>query len=184
MGRGVLPPGRQDWCKPPLAPPPYARTFRHMALLELDRIAKPAAPAADAGRGWTAVVGHDGSDADAATLAGAARRASHAGYLIVVHALPLGVSPAAFDGELYASAVRAVLGSIERGLPDGVSHETRIVAGPASLALVEAARRYRADEIVVGISPWRAGRGSLGPVASSLLSLSERPVTIVTRGRS
>ena len=124
-----------------------------MALLELDHTAQVSTPAAETGRGWTVVVDHDGSDADRATLAHAARRAAQTGYLIVVHAFPIGVSPAASNGALYASAVASVLGSIERALPDGIAYETRIVTGPASEALVDAAERYRADEIVVGVSP-------------------------------
>src|SRR6185312_9623861 len=79
------------------------------------------------------VVGHDGSRAGALVVAHAAQRAAAGGYLIVVHALPLGVSPADLDGhQAYMGAVASLLDSVEAALPEGLCHETRIVAGPAS----------------------------------------------------
>jgi nucleotide-binding universal stress UspA family protein len=113
-------------------------------------------------------------------LAHAARRAGPDGYLIVVHALPLGVPATdAETGRAYAGRTRAVLRTIEAALPEGTSHETRIVAGPASKALLETADRCGADEIVLGASTGRAARGAIGRVADTVLRRSERPVTIV-----
>jgi nucleotide-binding universal stress UspA family protein len=129
-----------------------------------------------------AVVGHDGSASARALLAHAARRVGRDGYLIVVHALPLGVSAAdAETGRAYASAARAVLRSIEAAIPEGVSYEARVVAGPASGALLEAAGRSGADEIVLGASAGRLARGGIGRVANTVLGRSEVPVTIVPR---
>lgn len=132
---------------------------------------------------WTAVVGHDGSGAAASVLAHAARRVGPDGHLIVVHALPLGVSAAdAETGRAYADVASAVLRSIEASLPEGIPHETRVVAGPASKALLETARRCAADEIVLGASAGRAARGAIGRVADTVLRHSDLPVTIVPRG--
>jgi nucleotide-binding universal stress UspA family protein len=153
-----------------------------MALLALDRIDERAPGDAALPRRWTAVVGHDGSASAATVLAHAARRAGPDGYLIVVHALPLGVpAPDAETGRAYAGRTRAVLRTIEAALPEGTSHETRIVAGPASKALLETADRCGADEIVLGASTGRAARGAIGRVADTVLRRSERPVTIVPR---
>jgi nucleotide-binding universal stress UspA family protein len=66
-------------------------------------------------------------------------------------------------------------------VPEDIGYETRIVAGPASKALLEAARRYAADEIVLGASSGRAVRGAIGRVADAVLRHSELPVTIVPR---
>lgn len=135
----------------------------------------PVAPA-----GWTAVVGHDGSDFAAAVLAHAARRVGPEGYLVVVHALPLGTLAAeAHTGRTYARIVRSVLRSIEAALPEGVSYETRIVSGSASQALLDSARRCEADEIVLGVATGRALRGAVGRVSAAVLRQADCPVTIV-----
>ena len=126
------------------------------------------------------VVGHDGSRAGALVVAHAAKRAAPGGYLIVVHALPLGVSPADLDGrQPYTGTVASLLDSVEAALPDGACHEMRIVAGPASKALLEAGQRHDADEIVLGASAGRAARGAIGRVSDAVLRRSDRPVTIV-----
>jgi nucleotide-binding universal stress UspA family protein len=126
------------------------------------------------------VVGYDGSLAGAAVVAHAARRAGPGGYLIVVHALPLGVSPGDADhNESHTNAVSSLLDCVEATLPDGACHETRVVAGPASKALLEAARRHDADEIVLGASANRAARGAIGRVSDAVLRHSDRPVAIV-----
>ncbi|HET8673069.1 MAG TPA: universal stress protein [Thermoleophilaceae bacterium] len=153
-----------------------------MALPALDQVDYRVRGDAQPARRRTAVVGHDGSATAAAVLTHAARRVGADGYLIVVHALPLGVSVSdAETGRAYASVARAVLRSIEAALPEGTSHETRIVEGPASKALLETAGRCGADEIVLGASPGRAARGAIGRVADSVLRRSELPVTIVPR---
>jgi nucleotide-binding universal stress UspA family protein len=126
------------------------------------------------------VVGHDGSRAGAAVVAHAAQRAAAGGYLIVVHALPLGVSPADLDGQhTYTGAVASLLDSVEAALPEGACHETRVVAGPASKALLEVAQRHDAHEIVLGASAGRAARGAIGRVSDAVLRRADRPVTIV-----
>ena len=113
-------------------------------------------------------------------LAHAARRVGPDGYLVVVHALPLGVSTADAEiGRTYRNVARAVLRSIEAALPEGVSYETRVVAGPASKALLETATRCGADEIVLGAAAGRSVRGAIGRVADTVLRRSEVPVTIV-----
>lgn len=152
-----------------------------MTLLALDPI-DPTAGAPDTRVGRTVVVGHDGSAAAGAVVAYAGRRAGAGGYLIVVHALPLGVSPdQAEPSRSYGDRARFVLRNIENALAEDVPHEARIVAGPASKALVDVARRCDADEIVLGASTGRAARGAIGRVADSVLRHSDRPVTIVPR---
>lgn len=131
---------------------------------------------------WTAVVGHDGSAMNAAVIAHAARRVGPDGYLIVVHALPLGLSATDVETSAYGGMARTVLRSIEVALPEGASYEVRIVEGPASKALLDTARRSGADEILLGASSGRAARGAIGRVADAVLRHSERPVTIVPRG--
>lgn len=159
-----------------------ARSVLDMALLALDRTGGWPQREAQATPRLTAVVGHDGSAAGAAVLAHAARRVGRDGHLIVVHALPLGVPVADAEAGAYASVAHALLRSIEAALPDGVSHETRIVAGPASRALLETAGRSGAEEIVLGASAGRLARGAIGRVADAVLRHSQLPVTIVPRG--
>jgi nucleotide-binding universal stress UspA family protein len=153
-----------------------------MAQVTLDRVDDCAQGDPQLQQSLTAVVGYDGSATAGAVLAQAARRVGHDGYLIVVHALPLGVSAAdAETGRAYASVARAVLRTIEAALPEGISYEVRIVAGPASRALLEAASRSGADEIVLGASAGRSARGAIGRVADRVLRHAEIPVTIVPR---
>jgi nucleotide-binding universal stress UspA family protein len=152
-----------------------------MAQLELDHLddcirGDAQAPAR------TAVVGHDGSAAGALVIGHAARCVGSDGYLVVVHALPLGVSATDAETSSYAHLARTVLRSVEAALPEDVSYEVRIVAGPASKALLDAARRCGADEIVLGASSGRAARGAIGRVADAVLRGSELPVTVVPRG--
>jgi nucleotide-binding universal stress UspA family protein len=153
-----------------------------MAVVAVDRVAPSPRRAGDTARPWIAVVGHDGSAAAAAALAHAARRVAPDGYLVVVHALPVWLSVGETEmARTYASVARSLLRSIDAVLRDSVSHETRIVTGPASQALLETARRYGADEIVLGAAGGRAARGAIGRVADAVLRRSERPVTIVPR---
>lgn len=130
----------------------------------------------------TAVVGYDSSATGAAVIRHAARRVGSGGYLIVVHALPLGVSPTDVESSSYRGLARALLRSIEAALPEDVSYELRIVTGPASRALLDAAGRSGADEIVLGASSGRAARGAIGRVADAVLRHAALPVTIAPRG--
>jgi nucleotide-binding universal stress UspA family protein len=112
-----------------------------------------------------------------AVVAHAARRA---GYAIVVHALPLGVSPGEVERRRdYATRVSALLADVDHSFADGLSYETRVVAGPASKALLEVAQRYDADEIVLGATANRRARGAIGCVSDAVLRQSTCPVTIV-----
>ena len=129
----------------------------------------------------TAVVGYDGSPAGAAVISHAARRVGSDGYLIVVHGLPLGVSASDVESSSYRGLARALLRSIEAALPEHVSYELRIVTGPASRALLDAAGRSGADEIVLGASRGRVARGAIGRVADAVLRHAALPVTIVPR---
>jgi nucleotide-binding universal stress UspA family protein len=158
-----------------------APSVRHMAQLALNPLGDHVLGDAQASA-WTAVVGHDGSATNAGVISHAARRVGPDGYLIVVYALPLGVSATDVETSSYAGLARAVLRTIEAALPEDVSYEVRIVAGPASKALLDAARRAGADEIVLGASSGRAARGAVGRVADAVLRRSDRPVTIVPRG--
>jgi nucleotide-binding universal stress UspA family protein len=137
-------------------------------------------PGAARPRGRTVVVGHDGSPAGMAVVGHAARRAGPGGYVIVVHALPLGVSPEDLerDGD-YVEVVSSLLDSVDPSDPDGPSYETRVVVGPASQALLETAQRYNADEIVLGAAANRRARGAIGRVSDAVLRNSTSPVTIV-----
>ena len=150
-----------------------------MASLTLDRTPERCS-SADPVSGLTVVVGHDGSSAGRAAVAHAARRAGASGYVVVVHALPLGVSPedAEREGD-YATTVSALLESVDGSSADGPSYETRVVAGLASKALLEAAQRYDADEIVLGAAANRQARGAIGCVSAAVLRHSSSPVTIV-----
>ncbi len=151
-----------------------------MELVTLDRVDDFAQRDARLRLRPTAVVGHDGSATASAVLAHAAGQVGPGGYLIVVHALPAGVPAAAAEiGRAYRSVARAVLRSIEAAVPDGVSYEVRVVAGPASRALLDTAARCGADEIVLGASAGLAARGAIGRVADGVLRHSEVPVTIV-----
>lgn len=177
---GVLPGPAEDWGKTPLVGTertPSVEAMTQMALEQAEHAGgfRPAAPA-----GWTAVVGHDGSASAAAVLEHAARRVGPRGYLVVVHALALGaVAAEVHTGRTYARMVRSVLRSIEAALPDGVSYETRIVCGAPSRALLDAASRCEADEIVLGAATGRALRGAVGRVSGAVLRQAECPVTIV-----
>jgi nucleotide-binding universal stress UspA family protein len=130
----------------------------------------------------TAVVGYDSSATGGAVISHAARRVGPGGYLIVVHALPLGVSASDVESSAYRGLTRTLLWSIEAALPEDVSYELRIVTGPASRALLDAAGRSGADEIVLGASRGRAARGAIGRVADAVLRHAALPVTIVPRG--
>jgi nucleotide-binding universal stress UspA family protein len=135
---------------------------------------------ADTTTGLTVVVGHDGSSAGMTVVAHAARRAGVGGYVIVVYALPLGVALEDVEqGGDYASIVSSLLQSVDSSFRDGPAYETRVVVGPASKALLEAALRYDADEIVLGAAANRRARGAIGRVADAVLRHSNSPVTIV-----
>jgi len=134
---------------------------------------------ADPESGRTVVVGHDGSAAGMAAVAFAGRRAGPRGHVIVVHALPLGVPPEAVERGNYASAVASLLREIEGSVPDGPSYETRVVVGLASKAVLDAAQRSSADEIVLGAAANRRARGAIGRVSEAVLRQADTPVTIV-----
>jgi len=151
-----------------------------MASLTVERMPdrhRGVAPAS----GLTVVVGHDGSPAGTAVVGHAARRAGPGGYVIIVHALPLGVSPADLERDGgYVGVVSSLLDSVDPSGPDGPSYETRVVVGPASKALLETAQRYDADEIVLGAAANRRARGAVGRVSAAVLRNSTSPVTIVS----
>jgi nucleotide-binding universal stress UspA family protein len=150
-----------------------------MASLTLDR-APERCSSADPVSGLTMVVGHDGSTTGMGAVAHAARRAGAGGHVIVVHALPLGVSPEDVERQRdYRTSVSALLKSLDDSSADGPSYETRVVVGPASKALLEAAQRYDADEIVLGATANRRARGAIGRVSDAVLRQSNCPVTIV-----
>jgi nucleotide-binding universal stress UspA family protein len=155
-----------------------------MASLTLDRAAERCRTAVPV-RGLTVVAGHDGSTTGMAVVAHAARRAGAGGYVIVVHALPLGVSPEDVESHgTYAGMISSLLDSVDGSVADGASYETRVVVGPASKALLEAAQRYDADEIVLGAAANRRARGAIGRVADAVLRQSNAPVTIVPPRRA
>jgi nucleotide-binding universal stress UspA family protein len=135
--------------------------------------------------GRTVVVGHDGSAAGRALVAHAARQAGPGGYVIVVHALPLGMSlDDAEHGGDYPSLISSLLESVDASFREGPPYETRLVVGPASKALLDAAERYEADEIVLGAAANRRARGAIGRVADAVLRHANCPVTIVAPARS
>lgn len=149
-----------------------------MTSLTIDRTPERCSrPAPTSAR--TVVVGHDGSAAGLALVAHAARRAGPGGYVIVVHALPLGMSLDDVEQGDYASLVSSLLQTVDGSLRDGPSYETRLVVGPASKALLDAAQRYDADEIVLGAAANRRARGAIGRVADAVLRHASSPVTIV-----
>lgn len=126
------------------------------------------------------MVGHDGSAAGMALVAHAARQAGPDGYVIVVHALPLGVSLDDVEqGGDYATLISSLLENVDGSFRDRPSYETRLVVGPASKALLDAAQRYDADEIVLGAVANRRVRGGVGRVADAVLRHANCPVTIV-----
>ena len=94
-----------------------------------------------------------------------------------VLASPIGIVPTI---EALCQQVDAVLlESVDGSSADRPSYETRVVAGPASKALLEAAQRYGADEIVLGAAANRQARGAIGCVSAAVLRHSSSPVTIV-----
>jgi nucleotide-binding universal stress UspA family protein len=155
-----------------------------MDSLTLDRAPESCRTASPV-TGLTVVAGHDGSTTGTAVVAHAAQRAGADGYLIVVHALPLGVAPEDADRQAgYADMVSSLLDSVDGSVADGASYEMRVVAGPASKALLEAAQRYDADEMILGAAANRRARGAIGRVADAVLRQSNVPVTIVPPRRT
>jgi nucleotide-binding universal stress UspA family protein len=150
-----------------------------MTSLTVDRTTERCSSIDPAG-GRTVVVGHDGSAAGMALVAYAARQAGPGGYVIVVHALPLGMSlDDADQGGDYPSLISSLLESADVSFREGPPYEARLVVGPASKALLDAAQRYEADEIVLGAAANRRARGAIGRVADAVLRHANCPVTIV-----
>lgn len=116
------------------------------------------------------VVGFDGGLPARRALAWAARRAGAGGRVILTSATP-GLDLMAGHALEHARLVLDEL-TLDGGAPDV---EVVVVDDPPSRALTSVARRFSADEIVIG---GRAGRGE-GDVAADLRVSADRPVVVV-----
>jgi len=120
------------------------------------------------------VVGYDGSLGARNAIRYAAKRAGTRGHLSIVHAY------GGTEAETSAEALlEAILLEGDDELLD-TRYSTYAVHGGAAEALIAAAQRDRADEIVVGTR----GRGRvesalLGSVAQAVIRSSDRPVVVV-----
>jgi nucleotide-binding universal stress UspA family protein len=129
------------------------------------------------------VVGYDGSEAARAALEYAALRSmgtpGGADVVVVYGYRPpadwLGTPNLQVIYESRRELGREVLATV----PGAAGNRIDLVAEPPAHAIVSAARRYDAAEIVVGSRRYGRLRASLGSVSHELLHLADRPVTIV-----
>jgi nucleotide-binding universal stress UspA family protein len=120
------------------------------------------------------VVGYDGSLAAHNAIRYAAQRAGKRGHLSIVHA---------YDGNTAETSAEALLEAILLEGDDELldtRYSTYAVHGGAAEALIAAAERDRADEIVIGTR----GRGRLesallGSVGQAVIRDADRPVVVV-----
>jgi nucleotide-binding universal stress UspA family protein len=146
-------------------------------------------PAADSRFGPCLVVGYDGSPEARHAATWAARRAAPNGKLVLIHAsrprrrwLPIAILATAFERRDRGRAL------IDELLMDGdealleVKAEAHVVDDTPAHALIEAARRYDAREIIVGSHHPSRTDAIYGDVASELVSMAPVPVCVVPLG--
>lgn len=148
---------------------------------------KEDAPTRGRSTGPRLVVGYDGSPEARAAVAYAASRAGSSGRVVVVHAPETGLllpglpAPEVMieDSAAHGEAVLDAL-ILEGGdeLVD-TDFDFDLAAGPPAQALVDAAARYRADEIVIGSRGFGRARAALGSVSHDVLHRADRPVVVV-----
>jgi nucleotide-binding universal stress UspA family protein len=135
----------------------------------------------------TIVVGYDGSEAARAAVTLAARRAGQDGRLVIVHSYGL---PPDFlglpnfdqlltDRRAHGQAVLDDLLLEGNDEVADVDYETELLGGPPAQVIVDIARAYAADEILLGTRGLSRARAALGSVSHEVLHLADRPVTIV-----
>ncbi|MFN8130009.1 MAG: universal stress protein [Solirubrobacteraceae bacterium] len=132
------------------------------------------------------IVGYDGSDTARVALDYAARRARAGGRLVVVNAY---APPASWfgaasyqrpdDSKAAADQGHSVLEEIHPDLLAGIEVEREDVRASPPRAILDAAHRHGADEIVVGAHGRWPMRPGLGSVASAVVSQAKIPVVVV-----
>lgn len=132
------------------------------------------------------IVGYDGSETALAALTYAARRARSGGRLIIVNAYapPSSWFGAASyqrpdDAQSATEHGHTVLDEISPDLIAGIEVDRENVRASPPRAILDAARRHDADEIVVGAHGRWPMRPGLGSVASAVVSQARVPVVVV-----
>ena len=120
------------------------------------------------------VVGYDGSVAARNAIRYASQRAGRRGHVSIVHAYH------GAEAETHAEALlEAILLEGDDELLD-TRYTTYAVHAPAAEALIQAAERDRADEIVVGTrARGRMESALLGSVAQAVIHGADRPVVVI-----
>jgi nucleotide-binding universal stress UspA family protein len=172
--------------KPSTAPKPTTRSRPHTSA---DAEAGSSPAAADSQLEPCLVVGYDGSPEARHAATWAARRAAPGGKLVLIHAsrprrrwLPVAILGTAFERRGRGGAL------IDELLMDGdealleVHAEAHVVDDTPAHALIEAARRYDAREIIVGSHHPSRTDAIYGDVASELVRTAPVPVCVVPLG--
>jgi nucleotide-binding universal stress UspA family protein len=136
------------------------------------------------------VVGYDGSPEARAAVAYAAGRAGRSGRVVVVHApepglvLPGLPAPEGVIDDRAAHGEAVLDALILEGGNDLIDtqFDLELAVGSAAEALVDAAARHRADEIVIGSRGFGRVRAALGSVSHEVLHRADRPVVVVPHG--
>ena len=132
------------------------------------------------------VAGFDGSAASRAAVSLAVRRVRDGGRIVVVHALRPAADRYALPdgGRLVEAELRRARERIERLVEEvpglaSVDWEREIVEGTPAGAIVQAAERERADEIILGTRGFGRARALLGSVAHDVLHRARCPVVVI-----
>ncbi len=135
------------------------------------------------------VVGYDGSPEARHAAEWAARRVAPKGSLVLIHAsgprrrwLPTEILRTGSERSEHGRAlIDELLMSGGEALLD-VKLEAHVVAGTPAKALIEAAERHGAQEIVVGSHHRRRAEAIYGDVAAELVRIAPIPVVVVPLG--
>lgn len=122
--------------------------------------------------GYDVVVGYDGSDASRAAVVWATERARSRGRLHVVYSRPRGKG-------VDEQAVLATLHIHAGHVLSELDWEFQLLEGRPAQVLLAAARRFDADEIVVGLSSGGRSPSGHDSVSCDLIRAADRPVTVV-----
>jgi nucleotide-binding universal stress UspA family protein len=139
--------------------------------------------------GPTLVVGYDGSDNAKAALAYVRKRLGGGrGRAVVVIAYAPDKSwfgapsfqPVLTEAKQHGQSLADTIE--EQELLGDVPHEMELVEESPPEALVEAASKHDADDIVVGTRGVYPLRSGLGSVCNTLLQIADRPVVVIPPG--
>lgn len=136
----------------------------------------------------TVVVGYDGSDNAKAALAYVRKRLADGGHAVVVVAYAPAKSwfgapsfqPVLTEAKQHGQELADQIE--EHQLLGEVTHKVELVEDSPPEALVEAAKKHEADDIVVGTRGVYPLRSGLGSVCNTLLQISDRPVVVIPPG--